>query len=71
MEWLMKIFEEAKARTAEATIEDYPDQEAIEDHYDININAAWSKLEKYYKKLDDTPVYYAAVLLHPNLKRFY
>ena len=25
MEWLMKIFEEAKARTAEAITEDYPD----------------------------------------------
>ena len=32
------------------------------------INAAWAKVEKYYRLLDDSPVYAAAVLLHPGLK---
>ena len=26
---------------------------------------AWEKLEKYYNILDETPIYYAAVALHP------
>lgn len=30
--------------------------------------ASWNKLEKYYKLVDQTPVYYAAILLHPALK---
>ena len=32
------------------------------------INAAWAKAEKYYALLDDSPMYAAAVLLHPGLK---
>ena len=32
------------------------------------INAAWAKAERYYKLLDDSPAYAAAVLLHPGLK---
>ena len=51
-------------------MEDYPNQEAIEDYYDININIVWSKLKKYYNKLNNIPVYYTAVLLHLNLKQF-
>ena len=37
-------------------MEDYPNQEAIEDHFMINIHTAWAKLNEYYLKLDDTPV---------------
>lgn len=51
-------------------MEDYPDQEAIEDHYAINLNRGWLKLQKYFKKLNETPVYYTAVLLHPLYKHF-
>jgi len=46
------------------TAERYPDPE----HFKININLAWKKLEEYYMKLDDTPLYYAAVVLHPQMK---
>jgi len=69
-DWLLKLFEERKARVAEATAESYPDQGPIEDHYAINLNRGWLKLKKYFEKLDTTPVYYAAVLLHPLYKNF-
>jgi hypothetical protein len=45
-------------------------QEAIEDHYAINLNRGWLKLQKYFEKLDETPIYYAAVLLHSLYKHF-
>ncbi|RKK77084.1 hypothetical protein BFJ70_g17600 [Fusarium oxysporum] len=39
----------------------YPDPE----HFKVNINLCWKKLDKYYSRLDETPVYYAAIALHP------
>jgi hypothetical protein len=69
-DWLLKVFEEKKDCVTEATMEDYPNQEAMEDLFMININAAWAKLNEYYLKLDDTPVYYTAVLLHPHFKQY-
>jgi hypothetical protein len=44
--------------------------EAPEDHIKINLNAAWRKGNEYYNKLDDSPVYYAAVCLHPYYKYY-
>jgi len=67
---LLKVLEEAKDRVAEATTDNYPDQEAVEDHYVININRGWAKLNEYFSKLDDFPAYYAAVVLHSRLKRY-
>jgi hypothetical protein len=32
------------------------------------LTASWNKIEKYYKLVDETPVYYAAILLNPTLK---
>ena len=64
------MFKEKKDRLTEATLEDYPTQEAIEDHAKININLRWKKLSAYFKKLNKTPAYYIAVLLYPYLKRF-
>ena len=43
---------------------------APEDHLYINLRAAWEKLNYYYGKLDDSPVYYAAVCLHPFYKNY-
>jgi hypothetical protein len=34
-------------------------------HFRVNINLCWKKLDEYYSRLDETPVYYAAVALHP------
>jgi hypothetical protein len=37
-------------------------------HFSTNINLAWQKLDKYYQKTDASPIYRAAVVLHPRLK---
>jgi hypothetical protein len=37
----------------------------------ISINLAWSKLDEYYKKLDDSPAYAAALILHPQYRLEY
>jgi hypothetical protein len=31
----------------------------------INVNLAWKKPDKYYRLLNETPVYYTALALHP------
>jgi hypothetical protein len=33
--------------------------------------ASWYKFDKYYKLTDDTPIYAAAILLRPMLRRGY
>jgi hypothetical protein len=40
----------------------------LEHHFSANINAAWQKLDEYYIRTDDTPIYRTAVFLHPLLK---
>jgi hypothetical protein len=37
-------------------------------HLALCFSTAWRKLEKYYKLVDQTPVYYAAILLNPTQK---
>jgi hypothetical protein len=44
------------------------EQTTAEHHLSTNINLGWQKLEQYHCKLDDTPVYVAAVILHPRMK---
>jgi hypothetical protein len=39
-----------------------------EHHFAINIKLAWQKLDIYYQRLDNTPLYVAAVVLHPRMK---
>ncbi|KPA35272.1 transposase, partial [Fusarium langsethiae] len=58
-EWLMGHLEEAKSR-ADRTPE--PAQ------CRTNINFAWVKLNKYYSAIDQSPVYYAATVLHPAIR---
>ena len=67
---LLRVFKEKKDYITKAIIEDYPNQKAIEDYFIINLNAAQVKLNNYYLKLNNTPVYYAAVLLYPYFKHF-
>jgi hypothetical protein len=43
-------------------------KEAPEDHLAINLRAAIIKRRAYYTKLDDSPAYYAATILHPRYK---
>ncbi|KAI0569828.1 hypothetical protein Alg130_11478, partial [Pyrenophora tritici-repentis] len=44
--------------------------ESPEDHIVINLRAAWQKADDYYSKLDDSPAYYAATILHPMYKYY-
>ncbi|KAJ6437559.1 putative AC transposase [Purpureocillium lavendulum] len=37
-------------------------------YYSSCVNSARAKLDKYYVKLDETPAYYAATVLHPGIK---
>ncbi|KAJ3568927.1 hypothetical protein NPX13_g6255 [Xylaria arbuscula] len=39
----------------------FPDSE----HFRVGINLAWQKLDEYYQRLDETPIYYTALALHP------
>jgi hypothetical protein len=55
-EFLMDSLEEWKA-----TAEKYPDPE----HFKININLGWAKLNEYYTRLDETSAYYASAILNP------
>jgi hypothetical protein len=45
-------------------------EEAPEDHLHINLRNAWVKAEQYYRKLDDSPVCYAATCLYPYYKYY-
>jgi hypothetical protein len=55
-ELLLNTLEEYKQLAA-----DFPDPE----HFSIGINLAWDKLDEYYQRLDETPIYYTAMALHP------
>ncbi|WKT53885.1 Parallel beta-helix repeat [Fusarium oxysporum f. sp. vasinfectum] len=55
-ELLLNTLEEYKQLAA-----DFPDPE----HFHIGINLAWDKLDEYYRRLDETPIYYTAMALHP------
>ena len=39
-------------------------------HLAINLRAAWAKANNYYSKLDLSPAYYAATILHPYYKTY-
>lgn len=55
-EFLLAELEKAKAMVLQ-----YPEPE----HFKVNINLAWKKLDEYYNKLDETPIYYTSLALHP------
>jgi hypothetical protein len=40
---------------------DFPDAE----QFRVGINLTWERLDKYYNLLDETPIYYTALALHP------
>ncbi|RYC80017.1 hypothetical protein BFJ63_vAg17098 [Fusarium oxysporum f. sp. narcissi] len=58
-EFLLSTLEKAKT---EAT------QRVEPSYYSSCVNSAWAKLNKYYTKLDETPIYYAATVLHPGIQ---
>lgn len=56
------------------TLEKYKEMAATlpePEHFRININLGWDKLGEYYSLLDETPIYYAALALHPAYRWAY
>ena len=47
--------------TFKAIADDFPDLT----HFKIGVNMAWKRLNEYYVKLDETPVFYASLALCP------
>jgi hypothetical protein len=45
-----------------------PEYLTIEHHFSTNINLGWQKLDEYYAQLDQSPIFCAAVVLHPRQK---
>ena len=41
---------------------------ANDTHFKASINLGWKKLDEYYTKLDESPIFCAAVVLHPRQK---
>jgi hypothetical protein len=63
------VYYEQRVKAYEAV--DYnAHEEAPEDHLAINLRTAWAKISEYYTKLDDSPAYYAATILHPYYKTY-
>ncbi|OXV09396.1 hypothetical protein Egran_02841 [Elaphomyces granulatus] len=48
--------------------EKYQGQGAKDRHLSAVVELAWDKCTEYYRKLDDTPIYIAGVILHPSHK---
>ncbi|RYO79483.1 hypothetical protein DL762_008141 [Monosporascus cannonballus] len=49
-------------------LEEYKDRESelLDGQYlGVNINLAWKKLDEYYTKVEETPIYVTALALHP------
>lgn len=64
-EWLLSALEAHKERLEAIN---YNDTDAPEDHLVTNVNNAHTKLAQYYELLEESPVYYAATILHPAHK---
>ncbi|KAK5132583.1 hypothetical protein LTR08_008842 [Meristemomyces frigidus] len=47
------------------------EQTTFEHHFSTNINLCWQELNDCYSKLDNTPIYVAAIILHPGMKLRY
>ena len=52
----------------EAEVFDFNPHVESQKHFSTNINLSWQKLDVYFNKTDATPIYRAAVVLHPRLK---
>jgi hAT family C-terminal dimerisation region len=70
MEYLLDKVITAKKDHARRTEDDLPwndDPTAqTNKHIAASLDNCWGKLDEYYKMLDDTPVYAAAIVLHPG-----
>jgi hypothetical protein len=62
MNFMYKVLENAQKEVNDS--QSQADLERTE-HYNTGINTAWLKLEKYFKLTDLSPLYVAAIILHP------
>ena len=67
-EYLLGVYED-RLQSDENVVHD-EHEESPEDHLAINLRAALLKLRKYYSKLDLSPAYHAATILHPRYKYY-
>ena len=58
MEWLLKHLEESKTQH----------EHDEEPHLRVGCKLGWMKLDEYYARTDDSPVYLAALVLHPAFR---
>jgi hypothetical protein len=67
-DYLLQVYED-RLQSYESVKHDEHD-ESPEDHLAINLRAALLEAHKYYNKLDLSPAYYAATILHPRYKNY-
>jgi hypothetical protein len=67
-EYLLGVYED-RLQCYEDVIHD-EHEESPEDHLTINLRAALLKARECYNKLDLSPAYYAATILHPRYKSY-
>lgn len=67
-EYILKEYEDQVAPYAAVDYDTH--NETPEDHIAINLKAAWTKLNDYYNKLDNSSAYHAAIILHLRYKKF-
>jgi hypothetical protein len=51
-----------------AIFESHKDEHKDNSTFAIMFNSGWKKMNKYYELLDKSPVYAAAIILHPGRK---
>jgi hypothetical protein len=67
-EYLLGVYK-GRLQSYDDVIHDKHD-ESPEDHLAINLHATLLKAHDYYNKLDLSPAYYAATILHPRYKHY-
>jgi hypothetical protein len=67
-EYLLGVYK-GRLQSYDDVIHDEHD-ESPEDHLAINLHATLLKAHDYYNKLDLSPAYYAATILHPRYKHY-
>ena len=67
-EYILTYYEQRV--TAYADVNYNAAADAPEDHLAINLRAAWAKASDYYSRLDESPAYYVAIILHPYYKTY-
>ncbi|KAF4546914.1 Hypothetical protein D9617_100g032550 [Elsinoe fawcettii] len=69
-EYLLRHFEEQRQRYPMPAESSQLDRSLTtsESYFSTACNLGWQKLDEYYTKLDESPAYVAAVVLHPRLK---